>query len=290
MSCFCVWLLLGAFFLYGGIAAGAPVSLEETLDKLAGEAVRGFPKLRGNQAQSEYRAELVKRWQSTDAGEIDLQELNELKRRTRDYDGYVWQDLIKRFELANLDDDLSRYLFMKASERSLSAEEFYVLGVLLDERLKVVLEEREERSKERLRLIGKGYTAYVREHKKDPGKIEFCAAERATCFAVDPETGAKVAWIYVGAGPAEIRGGNRYRMVAYSPFKVGRAKDKRWVVYKGGMLGEWKDETVQKHVAAMHLENMQVAREEERKEEEKVKVKRVTKAKPELLITIREIW
>ncbi|MGJ8673674.1 MAG: hypothetical protein ACSHX2_12100 [Rubritalea sp.] len=242
------------------------------------------------------RERIVKSWQASEAGEIDEEELRDLKRRKRDYEGYDWQNMLKKYELAQLDDPLSQFLFDVASEKGLSAEKYYVLLALMSERLEESIELREETSKERMRLIGKGYTAYVKAHGVEPSGLQMCASKAETIFAIRPETGEKENWVYVGSGPAEIRGGNRYRLIAYSPFLTGSANDKRWVVYKGGMLGEWKDETIQKQVAAMHLENMSIVRELESKTaksketEVRADTGKVAKQKQTLRIEIRELW
>lgn len=283
-------VLLCVFVCSFSLLQAASVSLEKTLDKFAGIALRKHPELRENESFAEARERLVKSWESAEA--IDEKVLKDLKRRKREYDSYSWKKLLERYELANLNDVKSQFLFNQASRKNLKAEEFYVLKILLKERLEMELERREVLSQQYLREVGEKYSLYIREHKKDPESLRSFMVSDAL-YATHPETGSKIEWCYVGAGPAEIRGANRYRMVAYSPFRVGNHKSKRWVVYKGGRTGEWQEVSLRKKVAAMHLENLAIARERELKAEQKLlAVSKVKKFVPKkiLQIEIRELW
>jgi hypothetical protein len=288
-----VWFCLGVLVCSITLLEAAEVGLDKTLNKFAGAALRKYPELRGSEKTSEARERLVKQWLDSEAASIDEKELKELKRRKREYDSYSWTTLMKRYELANLDDPLSEFLFEQASRTNLKAEEFYVLSILLKDRLALKMGEREEVSKTRLRAIGKAFTAYVKENQSDPSSIELLSTDPTQVYAVHPESGEKVRWCYVGEGPAEIRGTNRYRLIAYAPFRVGAYKDKRWVVYKGGQLGEWKESTLQKQVAAMRLENLAIAREEEIKAEKEIAIAKAPKSArtpKSLKIQIKELW
>lgn len=283
-------VLLCFFICSFSVLQAASVSLEKTLNKFAGAALRKYPELRGNESFAEARARLVKSWES--AEDIDEKTLKDLKRRKREYDSYSWKKLIERCELANLDNAESKFLLREASRTNLRAEEFYILKILLKERLDMIFEKREKISHERLREVGKTYSAFIRKHKVNPKKLgDFIFSD--ALYAIHPETDSKVEWCYVGAGPAEIRGANRYRMVAYSPFRVGTHKSKRWVVYKGGRTGEWQETSLQKKVAAMYLENLAIVREQERQEEQKLLAASSEKkaaTKKALQIEIRELW
>lgn len=287
-----VWLSSFIVCLCASCVFSKPVSLEKTLDKYAGAALRSCPELRVPGKTGEIRESLVQKWMDQGAGSIEANELRVLKRRVRDYESFTWTQLLKRFHAANIEDALSQFLLKEAHAKTHKAEEFYVLGILLKARLEEVLEQREKALLERMRTIGLGYTSYIRKYGYEPVSILQCVRRPEDVCAICPETGTRKAWIYVGAGPAEIRGANRYRVVVFSPFASGSAKDKRRVVYKGGTLGEWNEQTMNKQIALMQIENMSIIRELEKQEEvENISSPAQSIAqKPTLRIEIRELW
>ena len=121
---------------------------------------------------------------------------------------------------------------------------------------------------------------------------------------MDPLTGDMCQWVFVGQGPAEIRGVDRYRLVAYASFPSGKQLAYRWVVYKGGQLGTWKKQTLlaavqkmesgnvlaaQPQIAAMPIKKKSSAKSGEKATSVATK-KSSSASKPKLKITIRELW
>ena len=118
---------------------------------------------------------------------------------------------------------------------------------------------------------------------------------------MNPLTGAVADWVYIGQGPAEVRGSNRYRVIAYAPFASGTGSAYRWVAYKGGQLGSWKTKTLLAAVKRMEFENSMVsqpqvtvaakpATKKSKPVEKSVVNAKKQQLKPKLKITIRELW
>lgn len=219
-------------------------SFDRTLDKLAGEMLRAHPELQGLRKSSEVRAELVKEFRDLGIEDVSRSTMRDKRRRKIDYEAYGWVTLLQKFERAKLEQPQAQFLLEIAKEQKLRFDEHYVVEKLMYFYLKRAVAEREERSRDNLAEVGKQFTYFVRANGRDPNNLAEFVKRGDQMLCVDPESGEEEPWVFVGAGPAEIRGGNGYRVVAYSPFDSGSRNRYRWVVYRGGRVTEWKSTTV----------------------------------------------
>lgn len=270
-------------------------NLDRTLEKIAAAMLREYPELRGDARTSLARATLVKEFRSYEVHEISAEYLKKIKRQKVDLTFIDWVELVERFEKADFQDSKRKYLLARAKSNKLRSEEFYVMTRLLKAYYASALEEREDLSKLRLRRVGKAFTAYLREHKVEPKSLERFVGNPSDRLCLDPYTGELKEWVFIAASKAEVRGANKHRLVAFSPFKSGRLGVMRWVSYKGGTVGDWKETTLLAAVANMHADDLKLAAKEQSKLAESKKMKKVVASakvtKPKKLeISIRELW
>lgn len=288
--CFFVVIYMTSDLLYS-----AELTLDRTLEKVAAAMLREHPELREGVRSSEARALLVKEFRSLEADRVSTAYLKKIKRQKVDYQFLDWIELLERFEKAKLTDPKCVYLLSRAKSQKMRSEEFYVVNRLIKSYYNSALEERENISKGRLRRVGKAFTSYLKSNKVEPRSIDVFVEELTDRLCMDPYTGGEKEWIFVASGKSEIRGANNHRVVAYSPFKSGRLGSMRWVGYKGGVVGEWKESTLTSAVVKMHAEISkrsqlkELAEIEKKKESKPIVVKKEPKQK-KLAISIRELW
>ncbi len=236
---------------------------DKTLDKLAGEMVRSYPDLQGLKRSSEIRAELVKEFRRLGVEDVPRSWMRDKRRRKIDYEEIGWQQLVQEFEQAQIKIPQAEYLLRIAKEQKLRFDEHHVVEKLMYFYLKKYLNQREEESRERLAELGKQFTYFVRAHGRDPKDLAEFVKLGDVRMCVDPQTGEEAPWVYVGAGPSEIRGSSRFRVVAYSPFNSGSRSRFRWIVYRGGRVTEWRSETILSAHKRMIESNTKLAQKEE---------------------------
>ncbi len=296
--------LLTLGLVWSEVAVAAEMNLDRTLEKLAASILRECPELKGDQRTSEARQKLVDEFEEFKVDSISREYLKKIRRNKADYESFAWTQIVKNYERGHFKDPKMQFFLKKAKAEKMRGEEHYVVHRLMSRYYELKIEERTLASRRSLSHLGKEYTAYLKLNGKPPKDLETLEIDAAKRSGMDPLTGAVSQWIYIGQGPSEIRGGNRYRVVAYAPFATGKALAYRWVVYKGGQLGIWKTETLEAAVLKMGRENLVALRppvvalepEVEKKsvaggkstELANKKSKPVTKSK--LKITIRELW
>lgn len=304
------WMVCWFVVLSSGATIAQDFSFDRTLDKLAGEMVRAYPELQGLKRSSEIRAELVQEFRDLGVEDVSRSWMRDKRRRKIDYEAHGWVELVKKFEQAAIQKAQAKYLLKMAREQKLKFDEHYVVGQLMYFYHKKYLHEREVESRERLAQVGKQYTYFVRAHEKDPQSLLEFVKHAEQRMGMNPETGDEAPWVFVGAGPSEIRGGNGYRVVAYAPFTSGSRDRYRWVVYRGGRVTEWKSDTIlaahkrmdQKNVKLAEKQKQELAKAQQSSEKKVVNAQVIMAAalaqslepveekKKALRITIKELW
>lgn len=282
-------------------AADKPSALDRSLEKVASAMMRAYPELKGGKRTKEARTHLLREFRSLDADDLSAEAQKKLRRRKADFKGAQWVELVRRFEQANLTDPRCVFLLKEAKDQKMTSTQQYIFMQLMKGYLEKELKSREELSRSRLRRVGKEYSAFLKAEKREPESLEEFVSDDSLMYGLQPQTGLKKRWVYVGAGPVAMRGGNRFRVVAYSPFSVGRGEQFCWVAYKGGSLGEWKRNTIlskhdkMKRDCALFYENQAKKKREKslaklKKDTEKQAAEKKTKLPKKLKITIRELW
>ncbi|MFC4995029.1 hypothetical protein [Rubritalea tangerina] len=299
------WLWAG-FLIYVCGFVEADEGLERSMEKLAAGMLRACPELKGGQRTVAARRNLVEEFEALGADKISLDYLKKIRRSKVDYERADWLELVAKFERAGFVRPRGQFLMGKARAQKMRAEEFYLVKRLMDAYYDLWIEEREEEERRSMRRVGKAYSTYISAYGVAPKCLEDFLPEEA-CFATDPRTNHDSRWVYVGGGPWELRGANRYRVVAYASYPCGRQGVYRWVIYKGGLVGEWKEETLVKSIAKVERDYqlLQIAKKAEatgsERDDQRVaksttpgheRVKAVEKPskKPKLKITIVELW
>ena len=284
-----------------GSAAKKGKPLDRTLDKLASAMLHAYPELKEGKRTRMAHAALVSEFKRLKADSIPEVQYRKLKRRKADFTDFQWIQIVSKFERAQLTDPKCAFLLKKAKREKMSRVDQYVTTHLMEAYFKEQIAIRERLSKSRLRAVGKAYTIYLKLNKTEPARLNDFVLIKDNRMAVNPLTGDTEEWIYVGAGPAFIKGSNNYRVVAYSPFGVGMGEDFRLVGYKGGRNSEWKQHVVLKKYDKMQLDIMR-SLEDERLEKQRIKRNAVAKESgrkaipvqekesTNLKITIRELW
>lgn len=238
---------------YGGDKKASPS--DRVLEKLAAKMLQSHPELKQDSRSKEAHAKLVKELRGKGAAKLSEKYYQKLKRRTADYESFAWKKAVRRFKKAQFVDAKSKFLLAKAKSQKLSSVEQYVVQALLNSLYEEQVQQRVDISKKRLRDLGLAYTVFAKEHKRAPSHLDELQLDEEVIYAVNPHTGDSEPWIYVGSGPVMMKGSNNYRVVAYSPFQIGKKLDSRWVGYKGGRVSEWKSTTVRKKHFAMYRAN-----------------------------------
>jgi|GEM_PF-2468484 hypothetical protein len=296
--------LLALGLVLSAVAEAAEMNLDRTLEKLASSLLRECPELKGDDRTSEARQKLVDEFEEFNVDSISHEYLKKIRRSKVDYERFAWTHLVKNYEHAHFKQAKMQFFLKKAKAEKMRGEEHYVVHRLMSRYYELKIEERTLASRRSLSHLGKEYTAYLKVNEKPPKDLETLVINAANRSGMDPLTGAVSQWVYIGQGPAEIRGGNKYRVIAYAPFATGKTLAYRWVVYKGGQIGLWKIETLEAAVQKMERENLVALQppvaalvpEVKKKsvaggkstELAQKKSKPVTKSK--LKITIRELW
>ncbi|MFT5883547.1 MAG: hypothetical protein ACI9FG_002064 [Crocinitomicaceae bacterium] len=286
------------------IALAAEQNLDRTLEKLAASILRECPELQGDERTSEARKRLVDEFRKFKVDTISRAQLKKIRRNKVDYRHYSWTHIVKSYEQGHFKEPKMKFLLKKAKAQKMRGEEHYVVSRLMLLYYELKVGERTQASRRGLSHLGKEYTAYLKLNGNPPKDLETLQVDVAKRVGVDPLTGSESQWVYIGQGPAEIRGGNRYRVIAYAPFATGNELAYRWVVYKGGQLGVWKTKTLVAAVEKMERENLMLLKppvavvdkvvknksiaDGKTTELTKKESKSVSKAK--LKITIRELW
>ena len=187
---------------------------------------------------------------------ISRAQLKKIRRNKVDYGHYSWTHIVKSYERGQFKEPKMKFLLKKAKAQKMRGEEHYVVSRLMLSYYELKVEERTQASRRGLSHLGKEYTAYLKLNGNPPKDLETLQVVVAKRVGLDPLTGSESQWVYIGQGPAEIRGGNRYRVIAYAPFTTGNELAYRWVVYKGGQLGVWKTKTLVAAVEKMERENL----------------------------------
>ena len=251
---FAALLTLG--LVWSEVAVAAEMNLDRTLEKLAASILRECPDLKGDERTSEARQKLVDEFEKFKVDSISREQLKKIRRGKVDYKHFAWTHLIKNYERGHFKEPKMQFLLKKAKAEKMRGEEHYVVYRLMLSYYELKVEERTLASRKSLSHLGKEYTAYLKKNGRSPKDLETLQVDVAKRGGIDPLTGLESQWIYIGQGPAEIRGGNRYRVIAYAPFTTGKDLAYRWVVYKGGQLGSWKTETLVAAVQKMERENL----------------------------------
>ena len=307
------WIVCWLVVLGSGVGYTQDFSFDRTLDQLAGEMVRAYPELQGLKRSSEIRAELVKEFRDIGVEDVPRSWMRDKRRRKIDYEAHGWVELVNKFEKADIATAQAKYLLKIAREQKLKFDEHHVVEQLMYFYHKKYVLEREEESRERLAEVGKQFTYFVRANEKDPQSLLEFVKHAEQRMGIDPETGDEAPWVFVGAGPSEIRGGNGYRVVAYAPFTSGSRGRYRWVVYRGGRVTEWKSDTIlsahkrmdQKNVKLAEKQKQELAKAQQSSEKKVVQaqvimasvlaqslepVEQPEPKKKALRITIKELW
>ncbi|MEO1858033.1 MAG: hypothetical protein ABGY95_11820 [Rubritalea sp.] len=296
--------LISLDVLSSEVAVAAEMNLDRTLEKLAASMLRECPSLRGSERTSEARKRLVGEFEKLKADSISSGHLKKIRRSKVDYQAFAWTRIVEKYECGDFKDPKMLFLLKKSKAEKMRGEEHYVVYRLMRSYYDLKLEERTVASKKDLSQLGKLYTAYLKEHGKPPENLENLQQDLAKRIGMNPLTGIEAPWIYIGQGPAEIRGPNKYRVIAYAPFASGKDLAYKWVVYKGGQLGTWKTDTLLEAVKRMERDNLAALQQqvdaEQKPKESKPKVsakplvvaKKESKAraKPKIKITISELW
>lgn len=286
------------------IALAAEQNLDRTLEKLAASILRECPELQGDERTSEARKRLVDEFKKFKVDSISRAQLKKIRRNKVDYGHYSWTHIVKSYERGQFKEPKMKFLLKKAKAQKMRGEEHYVVSRLMLSYYELKVEERTQASRRGLSHLGKEYTAYLKLNGNPPKDLETLQVDVAMRVGLDPLTGSESQWVYIGQGPAEIRGGNRYRVIAYAPFTTGNELAYRWVVYKGGQLGVWKTKTLVAAVEKMERENLMLLKPPVAVVDKVVKNKSIadgkttelTKkesksvSKTKLKITIRELW
>lgn len=296
----CRLVCLCLLFCSDSSAASKSKPLDRTLDKLASAMLHAHPELKDGERTRVAHAKLVSEFQRLNADDISEELYRQLKRRKADFTDFQWIQLVTKFERARLTDVKCAFLLKKAKREKMSRIDQYVTTHLMESYFKEQIAIRETLSKRRLGAVGKAYTAYLKLNKSEPAKLNDFVLIDDNTQAINPLTGKTEEWIYVGAGPEFIKGSNSHRVVAYSPFGVGKGEAFRLVGYKGGRSSEWKQQVVLKKHDKMRS-NIATAIELVRTKKQK-KIEAVAKARSKkdgkrkepkskkLKITIRELW
>ena len=306
MSCSRVAILamLALAVLIPRVSVAAEVNLDRTLKKLAASMLRECPELQGEERTSVARQKLVEEFKRFKADSIPSTYLKKIRRGKVDYEAFAWTRIVEKYDRGHFKDPKMLFLHTKAKAEKMRGEEHYVVSQLMLSYYELKLEERTQSSRKLLSQLGKLYTAYLKENGKPPKNLEVLQPDVAHRSGMNPLTGAVADWVYIGQGPAEVRGSNRYRVIAYAPFASGSGLAYRWVAYKGGQLGSWKTASLMAAVERMQRENSltsqlqvaAVARAEKMKSMAVKNPRKVAKkesrpaTKPKLKITIRELW
>jgi len=296
--------LLTLGLLSSEVALATEMNLDRTLEKLAASILRECPELKGDDRTSDARQRLVDEFKKFKVDSISRENLKKIRRGKVDYERFAWTQIVKNYERGHFKEPKMQFFLKKAKAEKMRGEEHYVVFRLMLSYYELKVEERTLASRRDLSRLGKDYTAYLKLNGKPPKDLETLQIDVAKRVGIDPLTGSISQWVYIGQGPAEIRGGNRYRVIAYAPFTTGRGLAYRWVVYKGGQLGSWKTKTLLAAVQKMERENLMALQPpavvvakvvkkksiSDRKTTEVAKKESKPVSKSKLKITIRELW
>ncbi|MGB0992537.1 MAG: hypothetical protein ACPG32_08710 [Akkermansiaceae bacterium] len=195
-------------------------ALEREMEDYARDLIRAHPEVAGEKKTRTAREDVFK--EAKNAKLLDLTKAQEKKLRKREAlvtDG-VYKTAIKNMKLLNSKDPEIIFLLKYAEKQGIKPVEKTLAHRLLDNKYKKAAAKAAEARGKRMHAVMAKYAAYKQTNGKPPASLDDLELAEENKQFVDPATGDKHDWIYIGHLGARLKTNNTHVVLA-EPIPLG---------------------------------------------------------------------